>query len=134
MKKVFNIKESQVKEAELTVGDFFLTLLHSATNTHILHLQTRSYSEHQALGAFYDEIVELTDGLIEAWQGKNGRLSEYPNTYMPPLGSGLDELQALSAFVQTNRGIVGADSELQNMVDGIQELIDSTIYKLTFLK
>lgn len=134
MKKVFNIKESQVKEAELTVGDFFLTLLHSATNTHILHLQTRSYSEHQALGAFYDEIVELTDGLIEAWQGKNGRLSTYPNTYMPPMENGLAELQELSAFVQLNRGLVGADTELQNMVDGIQELIDSTIYKLTFLK
>lgn len=134
MKKVFNIKESQVKEAELTVGDFFLTLLHSATNTHILHLQTRSYSEHQALGAFYNEIVELTDDLIEAWQGKNGRLSTYPNTYMPPMENGLAELQELSAFVQLNRGLVGADTELQNMVDGIQELIDSTIYKLTFLK
>lgn len=134
MKKVFNIKESRVNEMDLTVGDFFLALLHSATNTHILHLQSRSYSEHQALGAFYDEIVELTDGLIEAWQGKNGRLSEYPNTYEPPLANGLDELQELSAFVQLQRGLVGADSELQNMVDGIQELIDSTIYKLTFLK
>lgn len=134
MKKVFNIKESQVKEAELTVGDFFLTLLHSATNTHILHLQTRSYSEHQALGAFYNEIVELTDDLIEAWQGKNGRLSTYPNTYMPPMENGLAELQELSAFVQLNRGLVGADTELQNITDEIQQLIDSTVYKLTFLK
>ena len=134
MKKVFSIKETKMDEAAVTIGDFFLALLHSATNTHILHLQSRSYSEHQALGAFYDEIVELTDNLIEAWQGKNGRLSEYPNSYMPPMGSGLDELQALSAFVQANRGVVGADTELQNITDEIQQLIDSTIYKLTFLK
>lgn len=133
MKKVFSIKESQLKEAEVTVGDFFLTLLHSATNTHILHLQTRSYSEHMALGAFYDEIVELTDGLIEAWQGKNRQLATYPNTYYPPIDSANKELLALSEYVQANRGVVGADSELQNMVDGIQDLIDSTIYKLTFL-
>ena len=59
MKKVFSIKEAQAKEAEITIGDFFLTLLHSATNTHILHLQSRSYSEHKALGEFYEEIVDL---------------------------------------------------------------------------
>lgn len=134
MKKVFNIKESQVKEAEITIGDFFLTLLHSATNTHILHLQSRSYSEHKALGEFYEEIVDLTDDLIEAWQGKNGRLAEYPNTYQPPFENGLAELQELSAFVQINRGVVGTDTELQNITDEIQQLIDSTLYKLTFLK
>ena len=134
MKQTFSIKESKVNEADLTVGDFFLELLHSATNTHILHLQSRSYSEHQALGAFYDEIVELTDGLIEAWQGKNRQLATYPNTYYPPMPSAIEELQELSTFVQLSREVVGLDSELQNMVDGIQELIDSTIYKLTFLK
>ena len=134
MKQTFSIKESQIKEAELTIGDFFLTLLHSATNTHILHLQSRSYSEHQALGAFYDEIVELTDNLIEAWQGKNRQLATYPNTYYPPMDSALLELQDLSYFVQSNRLIVGLDTELQNITDEIQQLIDSTIYKLTFLK
>jgi hypothetical protein len=50
------------------------------------------------------------------------------------LANGLDELKALSAYVQANRSVVGADSELQNMVDEVLALIDSTIYKLTFLK
>ena len=109
-----------------------LTLLHSATNTHILHLQSRSYSEHQALGSFYEEIVELTDSLIEAYQGKNG-LVEYPFEYTKPM-SALLELTNLSKYVAVNRAIVGSDSELQNMVDEIASLIDSTIYKLTFLK
>lgn len=134
MKQVFNIKESKVNEAQGDAGELFLMLLHSATNTHILHLQSRSYSEHQALGAFYDSIVELTDGLIEAYQGKNQTLVQYPNTYYPPSSDGLTELKALSDYFIANRSTIGVDSELQNLADGIQDLIDSTIYKLTFLK
>ena len=128
MKQTFSINEAQV-----TVGSFFLTLLHSATNTHILHLQSRSYSEHQALGSFYDEVVELTDGVIESYQGKHG-LVQYPVEYAKPADTGLLELQALSVYVTLNRLVIGNDSELQNEIDSILNLINSTIYKLTFLK
>lgn len=128
MKQTFSINEAQV-----TVGSFFLTLLHSATNTHILHLQSRSYSEHQALGSYYDEIVDLTDGVIESYQGKHG-LVQYPVEYAKPADTGLLELQALSVYVTLNRLVIGNDSELQNEIDSILNLINSTIYKLTFLK
>lgn len=128
MKQKFTINEAQE-----TVGSFFITLLHAATNTHILHLQSRSYSEHQALGAFYDSIVELTDGLIESYQGKHG-LVQYPVQYAKPASTGLLELTSLSAYVTINRNVIGNDSELQNEVDSIMNLINSTIYKLTFLK
>jgi hypothetical protein len=128
MKQTFSINEAQV-----TVGSFFLTLLHAATNTHILHLQSRNYSEHQALGEFYDEIVDLTDGVIESYQGKHG-LVQYPIEYAKPADTGLLELQALSVYVMLNRMVIGNDSELQNEVDTILNLINSTIYKLTFLK
>lgn len=128
MKQKFTINEAQE-----TVGSFFITLLHAATNTHILHLQSRSYSEHQALGAFYDGIVELTDGLIESYQGKHG-LVQYPVQYAKPASTGLLELTSLSAYVTINRNVIGKDSELQNEVDSIMNLINSTIYKLTFLK
>jgi hypothetical protein len=128
MKQTFTINEAQV-----TMGSFYLTLLHAATNTHILHLQTRSYSEHQALGTFYDELVELVDGLIESCQGKHG-IVQYPVEYAKPAETGLLELTRLSAYVTANRMVIGSDSELQNEVDSIMNLINSTIYKLTFLK
>jgi hypothetical protein len=128
MKQTFSINEAQI-----TVGSFFLTLLHAATNTHILHLQSRSYSEHQALGSFYEELVELTDGLIESCQGKRG-IVQYPVEYTKPADTGLLELTNLSAYITVNRLVIGNDSELQNEVDTIMNLINSTIYKLTFLK
>ena len=53
---------------------------------------------------------------------------------MPPANDALTELKNISAYVQANRGVVGGDTELQNISDEIQALIDSTIYKLTFLK
>jgi hypothetical protein len=43
------------------IGDLVLTLLHSATNTHILHWQSKSYAEHQALGKFYEELPGKVD-------------------------------------------------------------------------
>lgn len=134
MKKVFNIKETKMDEAEITVGEFFINLLHAATNAHILHLRSRSYSEHMALGGLYEALPDLVDAVIEGWQGKNSQLIEYPNTYFPPVQGALSMVQGLSDYVQANRAVIGSDSELQNDMDAIQSLIDSTIYKLTFLK
>jgi len=132
MKQTFNVVE--IKEAQVTVGEYFLTLFHSATNTHLLHLQSRSYSQHQALGIYYDEVVDLIDSLVEAYQGKNQTIVEYPAGYKPPVSDALTELKSISAYVIANRAVVGSDTELQNITDEIQQLIDSTIYKLTFLK
>jgi hypothetical protein len=132
MKQTFNVVE--MKEAQVTVGEYFLTLFHSATNTHLLHLQSRSYSQHKALGAYYDAVVDLIDSLIEAYQGKNQTIVDYPNIYTPPNRDAFTELKNISAYVVANRAVVGSDTELQNISDEIQALIDSTIYKLTFLK
>ena len=132
MKQIYSIKESVMLNT--TTGDFFLKLLHSATITHILHLQSSSYSEHKALQKFYEGIVDLTDSLIEAWQGRNETLATYPDTYMGPKLSALDELRGLSNYIDDNRAIVGSESEIQNLVDEIQALVDSTVYKLAFLK
>lgn len=129
MQKVYSIKEAQV-----TIGEFFLKLLHSATNTHIHHLQTKSYAQHQALGSFYDSIIELTDSLIESYQGRMNVIVEYPTNYDAPKVDGIAELDDLSSYVIANRSVVGSYSELQNLIDEIQDEINSTIYKLKNLK
>ena len=49
MKKVYSINEAVIEVLQVTIGEFFLKLLHAATNGHLLHLQTKSYSEHKAL-------------------------------------------------------------------------------------
>ena len=114
-------------------AEFFITLLHAATSGHVLHLQTRSYAQHKTLDEFYGELPGLVDGIIEAYQGKYGLVLDYPSGYVVPTGLPIDFVSSLGDFVTANRLNIGDDSELQNLVDGVMELIDSTIYKLRFL-
>ena len=114
------------------VGELILTLLHSATNTHILHWQTKSYAEHKALGTFYEELPELVDSLVEAIQGRYDTTIQFPATYHVPASNGKRELHDLSEYFEEKRQILPQDSEIQNLADSIQELIDSTLYLLRF--
>lgn len=117
------------------VMQFVQCLLHSVTNAHILHFQTRSYAQHMALGAFYEEVGDLVDGFVEAFQGKYGLLTNYKADYELPATEPVAYLTYLKDEVETLRRMKGfpQDSELQNEVDTIANLINSTLYKLRFL-
>jgi hypothetical protein len=51
-----------------------------------------------------------------------------------PNGNPIDFITKLSDYVRNTRAGVASDSELQNDIDSIQTLIDSTLYKLTNLQ
>ena len=118
-----------------SVPQFVMCILHSVTNAHILHLQTRSFSEHSALGSFYSEIGDLIDSFVESYQGKYGIITNYLGTYNLP-ASPISYLEYLKSETETLRrkNDFPADSELQNIVDEIATLINGTLYKLRFLK
>ena len=117
------------------VMQFVMCLLHSVTNAHILHFQSLSYSQHMALGAYYDKVSDLVDGFVEAFQGKYGLLTKYQSDYQLPDNNPVTYLTYLKEEVATLRRASGfpQDSELQNEVDTIANLINSTLYKLRFL-
>ena len=112
---------------------FVSVLFHSATNTHFMHLQTKSYSQHVALGAYYDAIVELTDAWAEAYQGCYDIITGYPKDFHLATDP-VKYLTQIKEFVNDLRKDLPQDSELNNLVDGIADQIDSTLYKLRFLK
>lgn len=112
---------------------FVSVLFHSATNTHFMHLQTKSYSQHVALGAYYDAIVELTDAWAEAYQGAYDIITGYPKDFHLATDP-VKYLTQIKEFVNDIRKDLPQDSELNNLVDGIADQIDSTLYKLRFLK
>jgi DNA-binding ferritin-like protein len=116
------------------MGEFIISLLHAATNTHILHWQTKSFAEHMALGEFYEAMPDLIDALVEATQGVTGEIIQFPADYYPPAEDGLTELLELREFFVENRDVMPKDREIQNLLDGIGDQIDSTLYKLRFLK
>ena len=112
---------------------FVATLLHSATNTHFFHWTTDSLSKHMALGEYYDGIVELTDSFAEAYMGKYGKFTSFPSVYHQPKDP-IRYLESLQNFVKDARQDLPQDSELQNLIDEIADLINTTTYKLKFLK
>jgi hypothetical protein len=134
MKKYTASIEAQHKGAD-PVMTFVMCLLHSVTNAHILHLSTTSYSAHKALENFYEEIGDHVDDFVEAFQGKYGLLTDYKAEYALPT-SPIDYLNYLKAEVEKLRRdpAFPQDSEFQNEVDNIANLINSTLYKLRFLK
>lgn len=117
------------------VMEFVMCLLHSVTNAHILHLSTTSYAAHKALENFYEEIGGIVDDFVEAYQGKYGLLANYKSDYVVPTDpvAYMVYLQDEVAAARIKNGFP-QDSELQNITDEIAQLIDSTLYKLRFLK
>lgn len=115
------------------MSEFINHLLHCVKVSHVLHLRTRSYAQHKALGTFYEKLDDLADGLAESYQGKYGRLIEYASMEEAYSDSPLEYLIATSEYVQKVRDELPPDSEIQNEIDSIQTLINQTLYKLRFL-
>lgn len=137
-----NLKEKlyeeikQQKESKSSLISLVSRLLDSQRQVHIFHLQTKSFSEHKALQDYYDAIDGLVDGIVESYQGKYGILTgwksvgtaEYQSaeqviTYLKALG---DEVAKVYSVVK--------DTYIQNQFDEVTALINSTLYKLRFLK
>ena len=121
-----------------TVGEFVGTLLHSATITHFMHFRVTgegSNAKHMALAGYYDNVVDLVDGLVEALQGcEKTIITAYPKTFTNVTADPLAYLEGLKTYVEVNRESISPESNIQNDIDTIVTLIDSTIYKLTFLR
>jgi DNA-binding ferritin-like protein len=112
---------------------FLATMLHSATNTHFFHWSTDSYSKHKALAKYYDSIIDLTDTFAESYMGKYGKFTSFPSVYHQPKDP-IRYMESLQSFVKEARQDLPQESELQNIIDEIADLINSTTYKLKFLK
>ena len=126
-------KEESVMDKN-AVSEFVGNLFHSATVTHFMHLQTRSYSQHIALNTYYDEIIELVDSVAETIQGSYSEIiTGYPTMFANVGTEPLEYLKSLKKFVADTRVKMPQDSNIQNEIDNVATLIDSTIYKLEFL-
>lgn len=118
------------------MNEMIATLFLSRDVTHRAHLSTESYAEHMALGSFYEEIITLADSLAEAYQGYSGKkLGNIPYYSNPSTKDTVSTLKLLLKQVQTERKDIAPDySPIQNIIDEVESLFNSTIYKLTFLK
>ena len=111
-------------------------LFHSRTQAHIFHLQTQSFAEHMALNVYYDGIVPLIDGIVEVYQGKYGIVKGYSNFNLMEYNNTQQVVAYLDTLCKAVYEVYQSteDTNIQNLLDSITDLIKSTIYKLQNLR
>jgi len=130
------LEDDDIEDSNDDFCDMVCNILHSRTQAHVYHLQTKSYAEHKALNEYYDGIVPVFDGIVETYQGKYGIIKTYKTIKIKQYKSSKNTIrffEDLLEIIEDNRGSVD-DSYLQNQIDMVQELVNSLLYKLKFLK
>ena len=65
--------DEMMKSGELNLETIAGKLTYFHEQLHLLHWQTKSYAEHQALGGIYDYVHDFKDGVIEKLMGYTGK-------------------------------------------------------------
>jgi hypothetical protein len=116
-------------------ADFVGLLFLARDVAHSVHLNTRSYSKHKALGHFYELIVEAADDFAEAYQGRHGLIGPITLMSAKKTTNIIEFLEAQLAEIEAARYEVvdKTDMSLQQLIDNIIEVYLRTLYKLRFL-
>ena len=103
----------------------------------LLHWQTTAYAEHIAFGGFYDAADDLIDKLVEAIQGKYGRImlggidaiqvSDYSNLKLNIF------IMDMETFYTTEIWSCGLDMAKDSEIENILQEIRAEIQKLKYL-
>lgn len=121
-----------------SMANFISTLFSSRTQAHIFHLQVTgpgSFAAHKALNEYYDGIIGLADGIAESYQGRYGIITGYKGEgqWIEDTTQIIKYFDALCMYVEKNRVSLVQDSYIQNQIDEVVALIESTKYKLSKL-
>lgn len=100
---------------------------------HLAHWATRSYSEHVALGEFYDSLLEKTDSLVEAYQGCFGLIGKVkPKDYAKD--NIVKQIADTANWLAENREKLADDNAvIENQIDELGLFFAHAHYKLKFL-
>ena len=114
-------------------------LMNAATSFHRLHLKVTgdgSYAAHKALGEFYEGLHGHADTLVEGYQGIAEKLLKYTDMPIRTLDTTADAVGYLRDLYNTINKLQGMMpySEIVNNLDLVKDSINSTKYKLLFLK
>lgn len=89
-----------------------------------------AYARHQALGEFYDEVIDAIDALVEAYQGA----FELVGAIQAPKTKADDILLILvedSEWIEKNHErICKGNRAVANLIDGVTAVYLKTMYKL----
>lgn len=98
---------------------------------HIQHWKTKSYAQHQALGDYYESVIEQIDGLVEAYQGTFGIVGDVEGQEKDVAKMIHDDI----IWLNENREKLARNvPALENILDELTGLHMKTLYKLENLR
>lgn len=114
-------------------------LMNAATSFHKLHLKVQgsgAYAAHKALNELYDALPGHADDLAEGYQGAAERILEYTEASPRTLASPTEGLSYIRDLITMVTGLQAKMpySEIVNDLDLVKSTLNSTKYKLLFLK
>jgi hypothetical protein len=96
-----------------------------------MHWKTKSYSQHKALGSFYEKLMDNLDRLVEACQGSKGIIG---HVNLACKDESIDIIKCLTDdanWISRNRAKLGHGvPAIENILDEIVALYLTTLYKL----
>ena len=116
-----------------------MELMNARNSFHKLHLKVTgegSYAAHIAIGDFYDGLPGHADTLIEGYQGVAEKILECKDVAcrtLDTVADGVAYLRDIYAMINKLQGMLPY-SEIVNNLDLVKDSINSTKYKLLFLK
>lgn len=125
--------EEIMKSGELNLDTIAGKLTYFHEQLHLLHWQTKSYAEHQALGGIYDYVHDFKDGVVEKLMGYTGKR---PGTIkIDPLG-GKDSTAVvtdLMTFASNLKKYAESNSfhDIANLADALSGEAAKTKFLLT---
>ncbi len=131
-----------VKTLNLKIDEFVSYTISFLNNIQVFHWQTQSYSEHDALGEYYESLTLLNDKFVESWQGnQNTRLKFSEGPYSLENYFSKEETKNkildFKKQVTTMSGYVAELNEsnefddIENILEEISETNSRTLYLLS---
>ena len=131
-----------VKKLNLKIDEFVSYTISFLNNIQVFHWQTQSYSEHEALGEYYESLTLLNDKFVESWQGnQNTRLKFSEGPYSLENYFSKEETKNkildFKKQVTTMSGYVAELNEsnefddIENILEEISETNSRTLYLLS---
>lgn len=115
------------------IEELIARVFYARNVAHFEHWQATgigSYARHQALGEFYDGVIDAIDNLVEAYQGA----FELVGTIKPPKTKANDIqlmlIEDAEWIEEHHEAICKGNRAVANLIDGVSDVYLKTIYKL----
>jgi len=103
---------------------------------HLLHFQTTSFAEHEALGKIYDKVGDFQDEIVEKIMGYSGRrIKAYKIDVLKDYSSGAPNqvVKELVSFAKQLEEFGEANNmpDIENVAQSLSGEAAQTLYRLT---